>query len=578
MFKLRKYQQEAVDNALQYFRKKRDPAVIVLPTGAGKSLVIAELAKIARGRVLVLAHVKELVEQNHSKFISYDLEAGIYSAGLGLKDTDHKVIFGSIQSVANADSHFFKDFNLVVIDECHRVSLDNDSQYFSVIKKLKLNNPQICVLGLTATPYRLGLGWIYNFSSEGEIKTEEERFFRTCVFELPLSYMIKNKFLTVPVKVDIPVTSYDFSELTQKGKMYSTADIEEILKGQRKLTPLIIKNVIDITEKYDRQGVMIFSSTVSHARDILSYLPEGEGEIILGETELPERDRLIRSFKNKEFKYLVNVSVLTTGFDAPHVDVIAILRPTESVSLYQQIIGRGLRLDIGKKDCFVLDYTGMGFDIYSPEVSEKKPNEESVAVEVTCPQCGFDNHFWGRLNHEGEIEEHYGRKCKGGLQNPDTFEVIACGFLFRSKMCNKCGHENDICARQCSKCANILVDPEAKLKQARLSKNAHVLKPDSIELLSRQDKRGNEFLEIKYYDYDAQHLSEFYYLNNSTSVKKFEINFLRSHLKLPENRPVITKVSEVLEKQHLFRMPSFVIARKQEKFWKITEKIFAEEF
>ena len=97
--------------------------------------------------------------------------------------------------------------------------------------------------------------------------------------------------------------------------------------------------------------------------------------------------------KLKKFKYLVNVSVLTTGFDAPHVDVIALLRPTESVSLYQQIIGRGLRLNEGKKDCFVLDYTGMGHDIYTPEVSDKRPSKESVPVEVECPQCGFENTF-----------------------------------------------------------------------------------------------------------------------------------------------------------------------------------------
>ena len=195
MFKLRDYQQEAVDKAVNFFRKRRDPAVIVLPTGAGKSLVIAELAKIAKGRVLVLAHVKELVEQNHSKFESYGLEAGIYSAGLEKKDSSEKVIFGSIQSVANAQDAFFADFNLVVIDECHRVGLDNESQYSTVIRKLKQNNPALCILGLTATPYRLGMGWIFNSGADGELKTEEERFFKQCVFELPLSYMIRNKFL-----------------------------------------------------------------------------------------------------------------------------------------------------------------------------------------------------------------------------------------------------------------------------------------------------------------------------------------------------------------------------------------------
>src|SRR5882757_201278 len=122
MYKLREYQQKAVDSTLSYFRKKREPAMIVLPTGAGKSLVIAELARIAKGRVLVLAHVKELVEQNYEKYKSYDLPAGIFSASLGKKDWDQKAIFGSVQSIARAPDDFFNDFSLLVIDECHRVA------------------------------------------------------------------------------------------------------------------------------------------------------------------------------------------------------------------------------------------------------------------------------------------------------------------------------------------------------------------------------------------------------------------------------------------------------------------------
>src|SRR6187402_3188630 len=153
MYELRPYQKEAVEATVRYFKKQREPAVLVLPTGAGKSLVIAELARIAKGRVLVLAHVKELVEQNHSKYESYQLEAGIYSAGLERKDKNAKVIFGSIQSVARAASDFFKDFSLLVIDECHRVSGDGESQYSQVIAKLQQSSPRLCILGLTATPY-----------------------------------------------------------------------------------------------------------------------------------------------------------------------------------------------------------------------------------------------------------------------------------------------------------------------------------------------------------------------------------------------------------------------------------------
>lgn len=577
MFQLRDYQKQAVNRTTAYFKKRREPAVIVLPTGAGKSLVIAELARIASGRVLVLAHVKELVEQNHAKLESYGLKAGIYSAGLQKKEANEKVIFGSIQSVANADSSFFKDFTLLIIDECHRVNFESDTQYGKVITKLKEQNSNICILGLTATPYRLGSGWIYNYSHKGVIQTNEPRFFRQCVFELPLEYMIRKNYLTPPVRVDIPVTCYDFSELTESGKSYTTKEIEEVLQSQRALTPLIVKNIVDIVEQYKREGVMIFSSTVKHAHEILKSLPENEGRIVIGETAAGERDQIIEDFKQRKFKYLVNVSVLTTGFDAAHVDTIAILRPTESISLYQQIVGRGLRLNEGKKDCFVLDYTGIGHNIYSPQISERKPASDTVEVAVECPDCGFVNDFWGRLDLDGYVVEHFGRKCKGGEHDPDTFEFKPCGYLFRFKICERCSTPNDLAASKCKECENVLVDADAKLKQAKLSKNAHVLKPDSIEMLKRFDKSNNPFLEVKYYDFDANYLSEIHYLNNMNALKKFNINFLRSHMKKPELRLDIKSVDQIVKAQPNFRMPAYVIARKQGKFWKITEKIFVEE-
>ncbi len=577
MYTLRDYQKEAVNKAVRFFQKKREPALVVLPTGAGKSLVIAELARIAKGRVLVLAHVKELVEQNYEKYISYDLTAGIFSASLGKKDTDHKAIFGSVQSIARAPEDFFEDFSLLVIDECHRVADEGATQYQEVIKKLMEKNPNLCILGLTATPYRLGLGWIYQYSTKGEIKTDKPRFFKQCVYELPLAYMIRNKYLTTPVKVDIPVTSYDFSELMESDRAFTTADVEEILKSQKRLTPFIIKNIIDITEKYDRQGVMIFSASVRHAEEIMSYLPKGEARIVLGDTQMSERSQIVEDFKKKKFKYLVNVSVLTTGFDAPHVDLIAILRPTESNSLYQQIVGRGLRLSDKKKDCYILDYTGMGHDIYAPEISDKKPAKDTVPVLVVCPACGFENDFWGYADSDGVVYEHFGRKCRGATQDPKTFVITPCGFRFRLKLCHVCGSENDITAKECEKCDAVLIDADAKLKQAKLSKNSHVLTPDRITFEERKDKNAVRYLEVRYYDFDGAYVSEAHFFSNHSSIKKFNINFLRSHLRRPELAVDIRSPKDVLQYQSLFRLPSFVIARKQDKYWKITEKVFAEE-
>jgi DNA repair protein RadD len=577
VYQLRDYQQEAVKNVIQFFQKKRLPALVVLPTGAGKSLVIAELARIAKGRVLVLAHVKELVEQNYEKYISYGLSAGIFSASLGKKDRKHKAIFGSVQSIARAPDDFFNDFSLLVIDECHRVADEGATQYQEVIKKLQDRNPGLCILGLTATPYRLGLGWIYEYSQKGELKTEKPRFFKQCVYELPLAYMIRNHYLTTPVKVDIPVTSYDFSELTEGDRPFTESEVEEVLKSQKRLTPFIIKNIIDIADRYHRQGVMIFSASVRHAEEIMSYLPESDARLIIGDTLMADRNQTIEDFKKKKFKYLVNVSVLTTGFDAPHVDVIAILRPTESNSLYQQIVGRGLRLSEDKKDCYVLDYTGMGHDIYAPEIADKRPAQDTVPVKVPCPACSFENDFWGYADNDGIILEHFGRKCRGATQDAKTGEITPCGFRFRLKLCHSCGSENDITARKCEKCGVELVDAEAKLKQAKLSKNAHVLTPDRITFEERLDKNSNPFLEIKYFDFDGQYVSEAHFFSNPSSIKKFNINFLRSHLRRPELAIEIKSPQNVIRYKSLFRLPSFVIARKQDKYWKITEKVFAEE-
>jgi DNA repair protein RadD len=573
MYKLRPYQQLAVDATIKHFQAELAPAVIVLPTGAGKSLVIAELARVARGRVLVLAHVKELVEQNYQKYISFNLEAGIYSAGLNRKDFEQKVIFGSIQSIARAPEEFFQNFSLLIIDECHRISMEGETQYFQVISKLRTHSSALCILGLTATPYRLGQGWIYQYNTQKKIvRTSEERFFKKCIFELSLSYMIKNNFLTPPIKIDSPVACYDFGSLKLNGTKFVQSEIEGILKDQKRITPVIINNIIEMA--HDRLGVMIFTSSVNHAEEILRSLPPFISAMVVGDTEGAERDEIIEAFKNKKLKFLVNVSVLTTGFDAPHVDLIAILRPTESVSLYQQIVGRGLRLSPNKTDCLILDYTGQGHNIFSPEIAEDKATTDSVAVEVTCPVCGLINDFWGLLDEDGELVEHFGRKCQGAGVDPVSHELIKCGYRFRFKRCDQCGHENDIAARTCQACQHLLVDNDKKLKEAMSLKDAHVMRVETMTFAEVKDKKGNTKLEICYYDVDAESLKEYYYLDSPEALKVFYFNFTRMHNRIPEKDILIGNIADVLSNQKRFRMPMFVIARKKAYYWEVREKVF----
>jgi len=575
MYQLRPYQQQAVDAVIHHFRRRGEPAVLVLPTGAGKSLVIAELARKAKGRVLVLAHVKELVAQNHGKYqalgLQEGLQADLFSAGLGQKENLRRVVFGSIQSVARNLPRFSEPVSLVIIDECHRVGEEEDSQYHQRIGHLKSHNPALKILGLTATPYRLGLGYIYNYHYRGMVRTTEPRFFADCIFELPLRQMIKQGYLTPPRLIDAPAVHYDFSRLLpRENGLFSDADIERELKRQTRVTPHIVRQIIEYAQ--DRQGVMIFAATVEHAREVTGLLPDGTAALITGETPLPERDRLIDAFKARTLKFLVNVAVLTTGFDAPHVDLIVVLRPTESLSLYQQIIGRGLRLAEQKQECLILDYAGNAYDLFAPEIGEPKPAADTVPVQVLCPACGFANQFWGRLGTNGEVIEHFGRQCHGFFEDEGGHREF-CDYRFRAKICGHCGAANDIAARRCHSCDALLHDADDQLKAALALKDAKVIRCAGMSLHASR-KQGREQLLVIYHDEDGAELSERFSFDSAGSLQRLNQQLISRHWRAPGLQPQLQTLASVLEAEPLLRHPDFVIARKQGHIWRITEKIF----
>lgn len=672
MYKLRQYQQEAVDATVSHFKKTNDPAVIVLPTGAGKSLVIAELARIARRKILVLTHVKELVEQNHQKFHEYaeqmDVKSGVFSAGLSRKETKYQVTFASVQSVARNLEKFAQQYSLIIIDECHRVShfeeefveenaVDKKSagetsvkaksgnQYSQIVGQLKAYNPELKILGLTATPFRLGLGWIYQHHYHGFVRSSQATPFKKCIYELPLSYMIKNGFLTPPKLIDAAVEQYDFSALqSNKFGEFDDAEVNELLGKYPRVTEGIVEQIQLLAQGElhsrdknnenervsERKGVMIFAATVKHAKEIVGYL-ESKNEsavltntktkeqtdeqtsdavsrvaLITAKTKNDERAQLINDFKAQKIKYLVNVSVLTTGFDAPHVDLIAILRPTQSVSLYQQIVGRGLRLAEGKKDCLVIDYAGNGINIFHPEVGEKKPDSRSELVQVFCPSCGFANTFWGITDNDGKVLEHYGRACQGILEMPEEEmlgsstldgsmsadlqgskhksgreyssqdnEIMPCDYRFRFKECPTCNAQNDIAARECHDCKNQLVDPDEKLKEALKLSNRMVIRCSGMTF-----SEHNGALKIVYYDEDGTELKEFFDLSSEKQRSVFNLQFGRRFRNSSEPRNFMS-LNEVLKESQGFIIPDFVIAKKDPKrkskthiVWQVQDKIF----
>ncbi|SFX29076.1 DEAD/DEAH box helicase [Marinospirillum alkaliphilum] len=575
-FQLRPYQQDAVQAVLQWFRASSDPALLSLPTGAGKSLVIAELARLARGRVLVLAHVQELVEQNHAKYAAYGLQADIFSAGLGLKQAERQVVFGSVQSVSRHLPRFDDErFTLLVIDECHRVSLEKDSAYQQVIQHLQQLNPQLKVLGLTATPYRLGQGFVYHRHLQQQaVRGDENCFFRACIYELPLRWMVRKGYLTTPLRMDMAMLAYDFSMLVPTASGYfSESEMDQVVQSSR-VTPGI---VADIQQRAtSRHGVMIFCASVRHAEEVAGLLPSEQTALITGALPGKEREQILRAFKAQELKYLVNVSVLTTGFDAPHVDLIALLRPTESVSLYQQILGRGLRLspDTAKADCLLLDYAGNPWDLWAPEISSPRPSRDSQLVQVNCPACGFANTFWGRTTTDGDVLEHFGRRCQGWLES-DTGSGGQCDFRFRFRVCEACGGEADIAARVCPHCDATLVDADRKLKEALQLKDARVLRVSGMTLDATLNGRGLPRLKVTYHDEDGTELSDWYALETAAQRYAFEQVFLRDHLKAPGCGWHPASAEEAAAGIERLRHPDFVIARKVDRrHWRIQQRLF----
>ena len=564
MYQLRDYQQEAVDATLRHFRKSDDSAVIVLPTGAGKSLVIAELCRLARHKVICLTHVKELVEQNHRKLTELGIDAGIYSAGLQRKELHHKATFASIQSLARGLNECQAPLSLLIIDECHRIPKSEQGQYHAAIAHFKSLNPKLKVLGLTATPYRLDSGWIYKQHYWGFFRDVEQPFFERCIYELPLRRLVKSGYLTEPKVFDAAIAHYDFSGLVPNDDTQTEQQLNELVKRHPRVTQAICEQIVERSAM--RKGVMIFASTVEHAQEIIGYLPSEQSRIVTAQTSTQERDHIIRQFKSQQVKYLVNVSVLTTGFDAPHVDVIALLRPTQSVSLFQQMVGRGLRLSPDKTDCLILDYTNSGYDIYQPEIGSNKPNAQSQLVQVECPQCEFQNMFWGKKAADGTLLEHYGRRCQGLVETPD--DTQQCDYRFVFKRCPHCNEENDIAARHCQHCHARLIDPDDILKKALNLKGHKVIRCQALTpsikankiTLTYHDEDGDELKQVFNFDYpkDRNYFNQTYArrIANGTQPVTFEhaneINGFLPHLPCPD----------------------FVIAEQVKQYWRVTQLLF----
>jgi len=529
---LRDYQQEALDKSIEWLKQSFEFGLLDLATGAGKSHIVAALAewasKASGKKVLCLAPSKELIEQNREKFLTTGKPASIFSGSAGQKSLKHDVVFATELTVLNSIEKFCSRFAFIVIDECHRIT----PSIKKIIAHIKKQNPKLRVLGLTATPYRLGTGYIYQYKEDGTPVEEwetREPYFNKLIYRVPAQLLIDRGYLTQPHADPDVIAHYDTTALeTNNMGQFTKESQEQAFEGKGRLTSKIVADIV--AKSRGRRGVIIFCASHSHANEVMESLPPENSRMLTGKVSKKEREQLISDFKAQRFKYFVNIQVLTTGFDAPHIDVVALLRRTESVSLLQQMIGRGLRLYDGKNDCLVLDYAENienhcpDGDLFNPEIRISGGTGESEPIEAECPSCKTTNLFKLRPNDDGfiidengyfidlmgnrilnddeqPIPAHFGRRCFGQSIIRGISE--RCEYRWSHKLCEDCGHENDIAARFCEQCKGELVDPNEKLKIefAKIKRDPYTATVDKVlswNVRLATSLKGNVTIRVTY--------------------------------------------------------------------------------
>lgn len=446
--KERDYQLYGIEAIFAYFRDGgMGNPIVAMPTGTGKSHVIGGFIQRAcmnhvGTRILMLTHVKELIEQNAQKLLAVwpTCPLGIISAGLNRREYGYPVTYAGIGSVYRRPDLLGK-VDLVIVDECHTIGTDADSMYRKTLHALKQRNSAVKVIGLTATHYRMGQGSLLD---EGGI------FDDVCVDMTSLeafNWFIEEGYLAplVPRPTEL---EYDLDNVGVQNGDYKNRQLQEAV-DQDKLTQAAVTESLALGEL--RDCWLVFASGIDHAVHVAeAYCDRGESATFI-HSKLPakERTKRLEDFKAGKYRIMVNNGILTTGFDHPGIDMIVMLRPTRSPGLWVQMLGRGTRpvyapgfnlatkqgrLDAiaagPKHDCLVLDFArntarlGPINDPVLPKPRGKKRKQEAPirlcencntychASLRVCPHCGFEFPRKQNLYEESGTEELVKKKRK----------------------------------------------------------------------------------------------------------------------------------------------------------------------
>jgi DNA repair protein RadD len=384
MLTLRPYQKAAIAAIYEYYEQKTGNCCVVIPTAGGKSLVIASfiegvLKAWPDQRILILTHVRELIAQNHAEMMGLwpEAPAGIYSAGLGRRDADARILFAGIQSVHKRAAEI-GHADLVLVDEAHLIPGTGNTMYRRFLERLRTINPALKVIGFTATPFRLDSGMLHQGANA---------LFTDIAYEVPVRTLIDQGYLS-PLISKATTTTLDVGGVASRGGEFIARDLQAAV-DKAAVTTAAVDEIVELG--CDRKAWLAFCSGVDHARHVAQAIQDRgfSCATIFGDTPKDERDRIIMAFKRGELRALASTGVLTTGFNAPGVALIAMLRPTKSAGLYVQMAGRGTRLSPGKENCLVLDFAGNvsrhgPIDLVRPKTPGKGDGQAPVK---TCPEC-----------------------------------------------------------------------------------------------------------------------------------------------------------------------------------------------
>jgi DNA repair protein RadD len=389
-FTLRPYQEEAVDAVIKEFDDV-ESTLLVASVGAGKTIMQAAFIQrmiedFPDARFVCAVHTRELVEQNYKALLTAwsFAPAGINSAALGQRDTQSQILFCSIQSVYKlAERIGFVD--CLIIDECHLISPKSTTMYRAFIDGLLAINPDLRILGMSGTPYRMDSGMLVD--AEGSL-------FKTVAYDVGVGRLIEDGFLVPPVS-KCTETKFDVSGVHTRGGEYIAGELERAV-NKADVTEAAVAEIIKFGLGEDRKSWLAFCAGVQHASDVRdAFLRQGVScAMVEGAMESGARRRTIDAYKRGEIRCLTNVNVLSIGFDHPPTDLLALMRPTKSAALYVQQCGRGLRLSPGKKNCRVLDFAGVVSDLGPIDaVRIKQPGKGQGEAPIRlCPECQCINH------------------------------------------------------------------------------------------------------------------------------------------------------------------------------------------